>query len=119
MSFPLPCRGGGKTVVHVHGNREAGGEFSTYAVHEKTFDDGNQLGLIVFQNGPVKEFGVNGMTEEDLINICIHRLTCFQTGPYACEENDEAIKALKTARYYLNHRREQRQMRGVEGTSQV
>lgn len=119
MSFPLLSDATRNTVVYVKGDREPGGNFCTYAIHEKTMDDGNQLGIVVFQHGPVKEHGVNGVTEEDLLSICIHRLTCFQTGPYACDENNRAITYLHAALASLHERTANRMMRKVEGTSQV
>lgn len=38
--------------------------------------------FIGFQNGPIKEVGVNGVTQEALIAICIDRLRSFQEGPF-------------------------------------
>jgi len=51
------------------------------------------LGDVKFQNGPVQEdgTGVNGVQHEDLLAIIIDRLEAFQAGPYACEENAEAL----------------------------
>src|SRR5262245_44367841 len=44
---------------------------------------GEYLGLMVlFQNGPIAEHGVNGVTQEALLAIVIDRLECFQAGPY-------------------------------------
>lgn len=68
-----------------------------------------------FQNGPVKESGVNGVHQEDLLAIVIHRLQCFQAGPFACRENALALTKLEEAMHWLNHRTAQRQARGVEG----
>ena len=120
MSFPLSSKPDSNTVVFVHGDRESGGDYTTYKVCEKTLDaQSEELGLIVFQSGPVKEVGVNGVTEENLIDICIHRLTCFQTGPYACEENNQVLVFLHAAKASLGKRTENRRMRGVEGTSAI
>lgn len=38
---------------------------------------------ILFQNGPIKEVGVNGYTHEALLAILIDRMEHFQAGPYA------------------------------------
>src|SRR6202042_2107996 len=46
---------------------------------------------IDFQNGPIKEAGVNGLTHEALLAIIIDRLYCFQRGPYASELNKQAL----------------------------
>lgn len=76
-------------------------------------------GHIQFQKGPIKENGVNGCHNEDLIAIVMHRLESFQNSPFACEENGQALLKLKEAMMWLNHRTQQRQARGVEGTHVV
>ena len=74
---------------------------------------------VQFQYGPVGEAGVNGGHHEDLLAIVIHRLQCFQAGPYACHDNALALTYLKIALQCLNHRTADRERRGVEGTSAV
>lgn len=74
---------------------------------------------IVFQNGPIKEFGVNGVTHEALLAILIDRLEGFQSGQYACTDNSEALCALRTALSVLQRRTRARVARGVEGTNVV
>lgn len=74
---------------------------------------------IKFQKGPIQEAGVNGVTHEDLIGIVIHRLKCFQEGPYACRENELAQMDLEHALEILNSRTKKREERGVEGTSTI
>lgn len=71
---------------------------------------------IVFQNGPIKEAGVNGITNEALLAIVEDRLACFQNGPYACEENAVARAAVQKAMEVLHSRTLKREARGVEGT---
>lgn len=71
---------------------------------------------IVFQNGPIKEAGVNGVTGEALIAILIDRLRCFQAGAYACQDNAKAIWHLRDALDCLQVRTRARIARGVEGT---
>lgn len=75
--------------------------------------------VILFQNGPIAEVGVNGITVEALIAICIDRLKSFQEGPYACPENGAAWAHLAMAQSSLFARTLNRQVRGVEGTSTV
>ena len=70
-----------------------------------------------FQNGPVKEFGVNGCHQEDLLAIVIDRLKSFQAGPFSCRENALALTKLEEAMHWLNHRTNARVARGVEGTN--
>ncbi len=71
---------------------------------------------IVFQNGPIAEAGVNGLTHEALLAILIDRLECFQTGPYACPENARALAHFREARIWLNMRTTRRISSGIEGT---
>ena len=47
--------------------------------------------LILFQNGPIQEVGVNGITHEVLLAIVIDRLRSFQAGPYPSPENKMAL----------------------------
>ena len=73
---------------------------------------------VSFQNGPIKEFGVNGCHQEDLLAIVIDRLRSFQLGPFACRENALALTKLEEAMHWLNHRTSDRINRNVEGTNQ-
>jgi hypothetical protein len=70
-----------------------------------------------FQNGPIKEFGVNGITQEALLAIVIDRLRCFQAGPFAGEHNAIALEKCEDALNHLQARTRDRIARGVEGTS--
>ena len=74
--------------------------------------------LILFQNGPIKEAGVNGVTQEALLAIVIDRLRSFQAGPFACDENGEALDYCGYALAALQKRTLARIKRGVEGTTQ-
>ncbi len=72
--------------------------------------------LILFQNGPIKEFGVNGVTQEALLAIVIDRLRSFQAGPFSCRENAIALTSCEEALMWLQKRTRDRLARGVEGT---
>lgn len=88
-------------------------------VGEPYGDLGAQGGLaVLFQNGPIKEFGVNGVTQEALLAIVIDRLKSFQSGPFACEANAFALDHCKSALNELQKRTRARIARGVEGTHQ-
>ena len=76
-----------------------------------------EFGHVTFQNGPVREFGVNGCHQEDLLAIVIDRLRSFQAGEYACRENAIALTKAEEAMHWLNHRTAERDSRGVEGTN--
>jgi hypothetical protein len=73
---------------------------------------------IRFQNGPIKENGVNGITQEALLAIVRHRLEHFQAGPFACQENADALAHVIDAQRILLDRTKRRMERGVEGTHQ-
>lgn len=72
---------------------------------------------IHFQEGPIAESGVNGISNEALLAIVEDRLKCFQAGPYACRENANALTKIQEAMHWLHHRTRERMARGVEGTS--
>ena len=74
---------------------------------------------IEFQDGPIKEVGVNGISNEVLLAVVRHRLQGFQSGPYACETNRQALDAVKLAMEAMHSRTRDRQNRGVEGTHEV
>jgi hypothetical protein len=73
---------------------------------------------INFQNGPINEHGVNGITQEALLAVCIDRLRSFQAGPFACRENAVALTKMEEALMWLQKRTNDRLKRGVEGTSE-
>lgn len=97
-----------------------------YAIDEKEFNANheyivsavnstNDYAKVSFQKGPVKENGVNGCHNEDLISIVIDRLQSFQNGEFSCRENAIAITKLEEALMWLNKRTADRKARGVEG----
>lgn len=73
--------------------------------------------IILFQNGPIKDAGVNGLTQEALLAIVIDRLRSFQSGPYSCRENAIAMTHCEDALMWLQRRTRARIRRGVEGTN--
>jgi hypothetical protein len=78
-----------------------------------------QLAVIHFQEGPIKECGVNGVCNEDLIAMVICRLEYFQKSEYSCRENALAITKLEEALLWLRKRTMGRENRGIEGTHKV
>lgn len=74
---------------------------------------------IMFQNGPIAEHGINGLTQEVLLAIVVDRLQSFQRGAFACRENAVALTHIETAQLWLHKRTLDRVARGVEGTSQL
>lgn len=81
-------------------------------------DEDRFLATINFQRGPIKENGVNGVQNEDLIATVIDRLQHFQKGPFACRENAIALTKLEEALLWLDKRTADRKDRNVEGTNQ-
>lgn len=72
-----------------------------------------------FQNGPIKEHGVNGLSQEALIAVLIDRLEGFQSGQFKCHDNQVALDSLQNARLWLHKRTMDRVARDVEGTTAV
>jgi len=74
---------------------------------------------VAFQQGPIRENGVNGCQNEDLIAIVIDRLTCAQAGPFPCRENKVALESLERALSVLEERTALRKAQGVEGQNKA
>jgi len=72
---------------------------------------------IHFQKGPVKEAGLNGISDDTLLAVVIDRLQGFQKGPFSCRENAVALTHIETALLWLQKRTMDRITRGVEGES--
>ncbi len=115
-----------KLTIYVMDAPGAGGANHRYVIGG--FDTtGNASGLyepqhhttILFQNGPIPEKGVNGITQEVLLAIVADRLQAFQAGPYACAENADALSHVLAAQEALLSRTRARMARGVEGTHTV
>jgi hypothetical protein len=98
--------------VYVTDEPGAGGANHEYAV----VLPGAKITNISFQNGPIAEAGVNGLTQEVLLAICMDRLRSFQRGPFSCRENALALTKLEEAQHWLLHRTLSRMSAGVEGT---
>lgn len=83
--------------------------------HVYTLTNGTvpSVGLF-FQRGPVKEAGHNGITNEQLIAVLVHRLGVLNKA-FPCRENSIAITHLETALLWLEKRTADREARGVEG----
>jgi len=106
------------TVVTCIDEPGQGGACHEYSIHgmQKPMD---RLGSINFQNGPIQEYGVNGIQNEDLLAIVIDRLQGFQSGKFACRDNAIALTKCEEALLWLRKRTSDRQQRGVEGRSVV
>lgn len=98
-----PGHGGASHVYRVEPSNSAGCEMLT--VH--------------FQNGPIGEHGVNGVTQEILLAIVIDRLRSFQSGPFSSRENALALTKCEEALHWLQQRTLDRMRRGVEGQAKA
>jgi hypothetical protein len=79
---------------------------------------GTRTLLIEFQNGPIKEAGLNGVTQEVLLAIVIDRLKSFQAGPFPSHYNEEALFQAQNCLFNLQGRTRERIARGVEGKTE-
>jgi hypothetical protein len=77
---------------------------------------GMSKAVILFQNGPIAEAGVNGLTHEALLAIVADRLRSFQKGPFSTKANACALTHIEEAMHWLHARTLERMRRNVEGT---
>lgn len=82
-------------------------------VYSVDLGDGEPV-IINFQDGPIKEVGVNGIQNEDLLEILINRVS-YLNSKFTCPENMKTIASLQSALWYLEQRTANRESRGVEG----
>ncbi|MFA5901043.1 MAG: hypothetical protein WC829_18235 [Hyphomicrobium sp.] len=104
-----------KLEIFVCDEPGAGGAHHDYRITLKE-EDTMAMIRVIFQNGPIAEAGVNGVTHEALLAILIDRLRSFQAGPYPCAENMGALACLQQALDWLKQRTRARMERDVEGT---
>lgn len=69
---------------------------------------------VEFQQGAVKENGVNGITSEALLAILIHRTEVLNKR-FPCRENSIATTKMQEALMWFDKRTADRKARGVEG----
>ena len=70
------------------------------------------------QDGPIKENGINGCQVDEVIEVAKIIISGLNE-KFQCRENSMVITKLDEAIMWLKKRKEDRQMRGVEGTSSV
>lgn len=96
-----------------------GGASHVYRVDRESDNTGEQMAEIRFQNGPIAEHGVNGITQEILLAIVIDRLRSFQAGPFSSRENALALTKCEEALHWLQQRTLDRMRRGIEGQTKI
>jgi hypothetical protein len=106
-----------KKYTTVYGTDYAFNAFHKFLVYPN--EGGAAFAEINFQRGPIKECGVNGVSNEDLILMVLTRLQQFQNSPYQCRENALAITKLEEAVMWLRKRTLDREARNVEGTNKI
>jgi hypothetical protein len=82
-------------------------------------DDLKEVGRVDFQEGPIKESGINGVNNEDVLHMVLARLNAFQESEFKCRENALAITKIEEALLWLRKRTMGRERRGIEGTHTV
>ncbi len=96
-------------------NNGAPGPGGALAHYDIIRPDDSKVAIISFQDGTLPDVGINGVTLESLIVVCIDQLQQFQEGPFKSRENACAITKLEEAQMWLEKRTRDRGARGVEG----
>ncbi|AIW03271.1 hypothetical protein CPT_Mater114 [Bacillus phage Mater] len=92
---------------------------STEVEEGKEHTLGKTLADIHFQEGPIKEAGINGVMNEDLLVMILVRLQAFQETEFKCKENAMAITKIEEALLWLRARTMGREQKGIEGTHKI
>lgn len=90
-------------------------QFGAYPIYVISSVNGQADTVLQFQNGTIKDVGINGITNEALLAVVIDRLRDFQTGDYPCRENAIALTNIEHGLLWLQKRTTDRTLRGVEG----
>lgn len=110
-------------IVVMRDNRDASnGQGSHFYLFFRGDVEGEDaiVGRLAFQHGPRKDPGsVPGLTEGAVLAALMDRLEGFQSGPFACEENELALTHLQRAMFWLRKRVEKRAKAGTLGTLKV
>lgn len=73
-----------------HGERSMQGHVYMYGMETKPLD------MLLFQQGPIPQYGVNGITNEALLATLIHR-TEHLNSQFPCNENEVALEHMRAA----------------------
>lgn len=76
-------------------------------------DEKNSISFTI-QNGPIKENGVNGCQVDTIIETARIMITNLNK-KFPCDESFDAISNLDNALFHLKIRKQNRELRGVEG----
>lgn len=105
--------------IKVFDNPGAGGASHRYCIYRPQDAVNEELNASIsvnlqFQVGNPAE-SINGISNESLLAVVRDRLEGFQSGPFAGQENQDALDCVKAAMTFLQRRTIERQERGVEG----
>jgi hypothetical protein len=104
--------------VYAIGEVGKGNAYHHYTIvkhNSRLFDD--VIADVNFQDGARNaENSVDGVLDCDLLEIVRDRLKGFQSGAFATEYNEHALKAVEEALTWMNKRVKDRAARGVLGT---
>lgn len=103
--------------VYATDSRGEDGAHNKYVIDVRPFGGGEPVETcqLNFQDGPLKEAGANGITEQALLAVVLDRWRGFNDGPYRCRENSMMITKLEEALMWSEKRAGDRAKRGVEG----
>lgn len=77
------------------------------------------LADVQYQHGPRDEKGsTDGVTDEVLVAIQLERYRGFQSGPFACRENEMVVMKLEEALHWMRERAWARHRQGVLGKNE-
>lgn len=118
--------------IHTHQNSEftrkhirvfavddagSGGACHEYQVHvvPDHNEPSSEVVTVKYQHGPIKEVGINGITDEALLAIVEDRLQAFSGGELPSRQGALARTHVQQALFWLRDRQEERARRGVAG----
>jgi len=113
---PMTDRATAEYLTIFHDEPGVGNGSHYYQVCRKSMDE--VLLSLSFQHGPLGENSVNGVLTGTLLQILIHHLRGFQSGPYSSRETAVVITKLEEALQWTKQRELERAQRGVLGTAQ-
>ena len=103
-------------VLQPIGEKDQYGNWPGYQI---TVGQGKVAAVVDFQHGPLAEGVTNGVFVEDVLQIAACRLDGYQSTPFACSENEIALRAIKLACLHLKSRTKRREDAGIEGTNET
>lgn len=113
--IPDLAQQGQQPIIEVADNPGTDGCHHRYRVYQSNENPFFVVGDINFQNGPVKNGQFNGVTEEVILAVLIHRYESHQDGPFKCSFNHVVLEHLKQAMSVAHKRTKDRLLRAVEG----